>query len=148
MINYRVLDPYRTFVWVEPPAARPEKPGARCPCPAGLPRDGPQMVTAPPAILIVPAKELISDAGLARAGYSSGRLRLIRGAFCGMLDDAHSRSNAVTLRSKYADPSLIAYPPLRMVCRMAAAAGANAIEPDYGGSPPVPSANKFRPHLV
>jgi hypothetical protein len=30
-------DPHRTFVWVEPPAARPEKPGARCPCAAGLP---------------------------------------------------------------------------------------------------------------
>jgi hypothetical protein len=47
---------------------------------------------------------LISDAALARASYSSGRLRLIRGAFCGMLDDAHSRSNAVTVAEQYADP--------------------------------------------
>src|SRR5437762_2934181 len=57
--------------------------------------------------------------------YSSGRLP----RRFGMLDNARSRSNAVTLRSSMPIRSLIAYLPLRMACRMAAAAGVSA---DWG----------------
>jgi hypothetical protein len=55
----------------------------------------------------------------------------------GMLNDAALALQCSDFAEQYADPLTIAYLPLRMVCRMAAAAGANAIEPDYGGSPPV-----------